>query len=279
MIQIGIKNKLRILRNTSVGLFLGDDADGEVLLPNKYCPEEYQIDDFLDVFILRDSEDRILATNIEPKIKLNEFALLKVTDVTRVGAFMDWGMEKELMVPYSEQRQRMEVDRWYVVCMDLDEQTNRLYASNRIDKYLDNEELTVKEGEEVEALVYQRTELGYSLIINNLHTGLLFTNDTYRELNVGDKTKAYVKNIREDNKLDMSLQPIGYEQFNSKNAEEIYNLIKKYNGFIPITDKSAPETIYAKFNMSKKAFKKAIGDLYRQRKVSLEDTGIRIIEE
>lgn len=279
MIKIGVVNTLRILRSTEPGLFLGDEEDNDVLLPNKYCPEKYEIDDMIDVFILRDSEDRILATNLEPKIKLNEFALLKVTAVTRVGAFMDWGMEKELMVPYSEQRLRMEEDRWYVVCMDLDPRTDRLFASNRIDKYMQNDELTVELDQEVDCIVFKRTELGYSMIINHEHEGLLFRNDTYKELNIGEHVKAYVKNIREDNKIDLSLQPTNnYEDFISKNSEEVYKFIKRQGGYVTVTDKSEPTEIYDTFQISKKAFKRAIGDLYKQRKIVIEEQGIRIIE-
>lgn len=278
MIKIGVVNTLRILRSTEPGLFLGDEEDNDVLLPNKYCPAKFEIGDMIDVFILRDSEDRILATNLEPKIKLNEFALLKVTAVTRVGAFLDWGMEKELMVPYSEQRLRMEEDRWYVVCMDLDPHTDRLFASNRIDRYIQNDELTVKEGDFVDGIVFKRTELGYSMILNNEHEGLLFRNDTYKELNVGERVKVYVKYIREDNKIDLSLQPSTYEKFISKNSEEVFNALKKEGGYLPITDKSDPTDIYDTLQISKKAFKKAIGDLYKQRKLVIEEQGIRLVD-
>lgn len=278
MIKVGVKNTLRILRDTEPGLFLGDEEDNDVLLPNKYCPEKFEIDDMIEVFILRDSEDRILATNLEPKIKLNEFALLKVTAVTRVGAFMDWGMEKELMVPFSEQKVRLEEDRWYVVIMDLDPQTDRLFASNRIEKYMQNKELTVELGQQVGAIVYKRTDLGYSVIINNEHDGLLYRNETFKDLNVGDRVKAYVKNIREDNKIDLSLQPVTYDEFISKNSQDVLKIIVNHNNYVPINDKSAPDDIYETFNISKKAFKKAIGDLYRQRKITIEENGVRIVE-
>lgn len=278
MINIGEVNKLSIVRRTDNGLYLADEEGTELLLPNKYCPEKYEFNDIIEVFVMRDSEDRIMATTIDPKIHLYEFALLQVTHVTRVGAFMDWGMEKELMVPYSEQRQGMEEGRWYVVCMLLDEKTDRLFASNKIDKYLQNNVLNVEVGQKVEALVYQRSDLGYSVIINNEHTGLIYANEVYKELNVGDKLEAYIKAIREDNKLDISVHPIGYESSNELNVKSIYQALTQHNGEIFITDKSTPEVIYKTFNISKKAFKKAIGDLYRQRKISIEESSIKLVE-
>ncbi len=277
MIAVGQYNELRILRETSVGLYLGDDAGEDVLLPNKYCPKKFALDEKLTVFVYRDHEDRKVATNIAPKILLNKFAFLRVTDVSYVGAFMDWGMEKELLVPNNEQRQKMEVDRWYMVYMMLDAETDRLYASNKIEKHLDNENLTVGEGDAVELLVMQKTDLGYSVIVNNLHKGLVFENEIFKPLNIGDKLPGYVKNIREDNKLDISLQPIGYENFIDGTSQEVFAILQHNNGFMPVSDKSSPEEIYSKFGMSKKVFKKAIGSLYKEKKISISPEGIKIV--
>ncbi len=277
MIEIGRYNELRILRETTVGLFLGDEDGEDVLLPNKYCPEEYDLDDIINVFVYLDYEERKIATNIIPGITLHEFALLQVSAVTDVGAFLNWGLEKELLVPFREQRQKMEVGRWYIVYLDLDEQTNRLYASNKIEKRLNNSSLTVAEGDEVDLLVYKQTDIGFSVIINNLHRGLVFKNEIFTELNIGDSLKGFVKKIREENKIDISLQPIGYHKFNSRNSEDIYRMLLANNGFMALTDKSSPEEIYVQIGISKKAFKRAVGDLYKQRKISIGTDGIKLV--
>lgn len=279
MIEIGKYNTLRILRETSVGIYLGDESGEDVLLPNKYCPENFNPGDDITVFVYRDHEERKVATNITPKILLHEFALLKVTAVTDVGAFMDWGMEKELMVPFREQRQKLETGRWYVVYMDIDKKTDRLFASNKLDKHLKNEELTVDEGEEVDLLVMQKTDLGYNVIVNNLHKGLVYENEIFKKLNIGDKLKGFVKQIREENKLDISLHPIGYKNFNDPNCELIYKALVENNGNLAVTDKSSTEEIYSQFGISKKAFKKAVGALYRQRKISIQPEGITLTEK
>ena len=276
MIDIGVYNELTILRSTSVGLYLGDEQGEDVLLPNKYCPEEYEVGDKIDVFVYLDYAERKVATNIDPKIKLHEFALLKTTSVENVGAFMDWGLEKELMVPFKEQRQNMEEGRWYVVYLDIDEKTDRLYASNKIEKRLQNENLTVEQGDEVDLLVYTKSDLGYSLIINNKHKGLVFDNEVFKELNIGDKLKGYIKEIREDNKIDISLAPVGYSNYNDINANRVLDKLNQNDGFIGINDKSSPHEIYDEFGISKKAFKKAVGALYKNRDVSIESKGIRL---
>jgi len=277
MIEIGKYNELKILRHTSVGLYLGDDSGEDVLLPNKYCPEKYELEDKIKVFVYLDYDERKIATNIIPKIHLDEFAFLRVASVENVGAFMDWGLEKELMVPFSEQRQKMEVGRWYIVYLDIDIETDRLFASNRLDNYIQNLALTVTEGEEVELMVMQKTDLGYTVIVNNKHKGLVFQNEIFTELNIGDRTKGFVKKIREDNKLDISLQAIGFENSIDNTTEIIYNAIRENDGFLALTDKSSPEEIYARFGMSKKAFKKSIGSLYKQKKIIIESDGIRMV--
>lgn len=276
MIEIGKYNHLRILRETSVGLFLGDEEGEDVLLPNKYCPESFKLDDMMEVFVYLDYDERKVATNLIPLIHLHEFALLEVTAVANMGAFVDWGMEKNLLVPFKEQRQKMEEGRWYIVYLDIDKETNRLYATNKIEKRLQNEDLTVSEGEEVEILVYQITDIGFSVIINHQHKGLVFKNEVFQDLRIGDKLPGFIKYISEENKIDVSLTPIGYLNFNSKNSEHIYRNLQENNGFLPFTDKSEPDEIYAQFGISKKAFKKALGDLYKQRKITIEPNGIKL---
>lgn len=277
MINIGQYNELEILRQTSVGLYLGDEAGEDILLPTKYCPEKFEIGDKLRVFVYRDSEDRKIATNLVPKIHMHEFALLECNAVTQLGAFLDWGLEKDLMVPFAEQKVNMEQGRWYVVFLDLDEKTDRLYGSAKLDQFLDNKMLDVEEGEEVDLTVYHHSELGYSAIVNGKYSGLIFDNEVFQRLRVGQKLKGFVKKVRPDNKLDISLQPIGYEKTTEVNTDKIMRLLSENSGFLPYTDKSSPDEIYATFGISKKAFKKAIGALYKDRKVVLEETGVRAV--
>ena len=276
MIEIGKYNLLTILRQTSVGLYLGDNDGEDVLLPNKYCPDDFEINDKIEVFVYLDYAERKIATNINPKIYLHEFALLEVTDVTDVGAFLDWRLEKELLVPFREQKQKMEEGRWYIVYLDLDTKTNRLFASNKVNKYLDNETLTIEPGEEVDLLIFKKTDLGFSAIINNKHKGLIFSGDIFTELNIGEKIKGYIKNIRPDNKIDLSLQPIGYKNYKDINSQLIYNKLIENNNFLPVTDKSSPDEIYSIFGISKKVFKKSIGDLYKQKKIIILPNGIKL---
>jgi len=277
VIEIGKYNELTILRETSVGLYLGDESGEDVLLPNKYCPEKYELEDKISVFVYLDYAERKIATNITPKVLLNEFSLLRVTAIETVGAFMDWGLEKDLMVPFKEQRQRMSIDRWYIVYLDLDTDTDRLFASNRIEKHLQNENLNVEVGDEVDILIYHKTDLGFTVIVNHAHKGLVYNNEVFKELNIGDKLKGFVKNIREENKLDISLQPIGYVNYNDTNTQLVYQALVDADGILEITDKSSPEEIHAQFGISKKAFKKALGALYKDRKIEIKPEGIRLV--
>lgn len=279
MIEQGKFVRLNIVKRSTFGLFLGDEAGEELLLPNKYCTDSMKPGLEVDVFIYRDSEDRKVATTLTPKIRFHEFALLKAIAVAKVGAFMDWGLEKDLMVPFREQPQNMEEGRWYIVYLDLDEKSDRLFASNRVERYLQNDKLSVVEGEEVSLVVWQKTDLGYTVIVNHAHKGLVFENEIFQDLNVGEKHKGYVKKIREDNKIDISLQAIGYQKFNDANSELIFSALVENQGFLPLTDKSSPEAIYSQFNISKKAFKKSIGALYKQKKILIETSGIRLLEE
>ncbi len=279
MIEQGKFTRLSIVKRSTFGLFLGDEDGEEILLPNKYCTDSMKPGLDVEVFIYRDSEDRKVATTLTPKILFHEFALLKVTAVAQVGAFMDWGLEKDLMVPFREQPQNMEEGRWYIVYLDLDEKSDRLFASNRVERHLQNDKLSVAEGDEVSLLVWQKTDLGYTVIINHAHKGLVFENEIFQDLNVGEKLKGYVKKVRDDNKIDISLQAIGYLKFNDANSELIFNALKENQGFLPLTDKSSPEAIYSQFGISKKAFKKSIGALYKLKKILIETSGIRLLEE
>ncbi len=277
MIQIGKFQELFIARDTDFGLFLEDEGGEEVLLPNKYCPETYRIGDRIQVFVYRDHEERKTATTLTPKIKLNEFALLKVTDVNDFGAFLDWGLEKELLVPHREQRLKMEKDRWYLVYLALDQTTDRLFATTKLDKYLDKTPGDLQEGAEAELLVQKKTDLGYAVIINQRHKGLLFENEVFKELRIGQYCGGYIKKIREDGKIDVSLYPIGFVKANAGHVKLILEKLEANNGFLPLHDRSNPQEISDMLGISKKAFKKAIGALYKQRKVDIEETGIKLV--
>ena len=273
MIRLGEYNTLEILRTTSVGLFLGDDEDNDILLPIKYMPEAYEIGDKLEVFCYLDYDERPVATNLEPGILVNEFQLLKVADVSEYGAFLDWGLEKHLLVPFREQRSKMLEGQWYVVFCYLDKKSNRLVASNKIDKFLSNEELTVRVREKVELIVTRQTDLGWEVIINNAHKGLVYLNEVFKEIAIGDAMPGVIKEIRADNKIDVSLQPLG-EKILEPAANKIFATLEAHGGYLPLNDKSDPEAIREELQMSKKTFKKGIGTLYKARKIEIKPDGI-----
>ena len=283
MIKLGKYNALKILRDTQVGLFLGDpekDPEGihDVLLPNKYVPKVFDIGEELIVFVYLDHEQRPVATTLEPYILLNEFALLRVNYVNQVGAFMDWGMEKDILVPFKEQARPMEKGKRYLVYLYMDEKTNRLVASSKTNQFLKNDDLTVEKGEEVDLIVSHITELGINVIINEKHKGLLYKDEVYDDaIRTGDRMRGYIKNIRPDNKIDVSLQIQGYENV-EPNAEKILDELRASRGFLRLNDSSHPEDIKTVLKMSKKTFKKAIGALYREKRIEIKDDGIYLIE-
>jgi len=278
MIEQGKEIELKIAKRATFGLYLADDSGEEVLLPNKYCRDEMKPGDTTRVFVYKDSEGKKVATTLTPKIFIHEFALLKVSAVTGVGAFLDWGLEKELMVPFREQKQKMEVGRWYIVYLDLDKKSDRLYASNRVERFLQNDQISVKDGDEVALVVLQKTDLGYSVIVNHAHKGLIFDNEIFQEIRVGNRLKGYVKKVRDDKKIDISIQPIGFRNVNDSNSELIYKTLVENDGFLAITDKSSPDEIYTLLGISKKAFKKSLGALYKQKKVDIQPEGIKLID-
>lgn len=278
MIHIGEQNTLTILRETDNGFYLIDKEENEVLLPNTYIKEGWAIGDEVEVFVFTDSEDRLTATTVVPKIKLDDFALLKVNEVNNIGAFLDWGLPKDLFVPFKEQKTKMREDKHYVVTMYLDYESERLVASSKIDSFLEFEDIHLTEGQEVEIIIYERTPLGFNCIINKLYKGLIYENEVFRNLNIGEHTIGYIKTVRDDNKIDVSLQKVGYVA-QDENQEKILNILKGDAGYIGLTDKSKPEEIYEELKMSKKAFKKAIGGLYKQKLVWLKKDGIYLTKE
>lgn len=276
MIELGNYNELEILRDTSVGLFLGSEGGTEILLPNKYVPKEYEIGDKLRVFCYLDHEERPVSTNLDPYIKRNTFSLLEVVEVNQFGAFLDWGLEKHLLVPFREQREKMKEGQWYVVFCYLDEQSFRLVASNKLDKFLDNEKLEIKNGDQVDLVITRLTDLGWEVIINDTHKGLVYGNEVFQKIAVGDKMPGYIKSIRPDNKIDVSLQPLGIDSL-EPTADKILKKIIENNGFLSLHDKSSPEDISRELKMSKKSFKKGIGVLYKARKIEIKEDGVYLV--
>jgi predicted RNA-binding protein (virulence factor B family) len=277
MIELGNYNTLKILRSTSVGLFLGDEDVDDLLLPTKYVPEDFEIGADLRVFCYLDHEERPIATTLDPFIIRNSFAYLRVAEVNEIGAFMDWGLEKHLLVPYREQRNKLSAGQWEVVYCYLDEKSFRLAGSSRLSKFLNNEAMELSINDEVDLLVYRRSDLGWDVVVNGKHRGLIYHSDVYQPLSEGDSLKGFVKLIRPDAKLDITLQPLGLKALEPA-AEQIYQKLQQQGGFISLNDKSTPEEIKIWFSMSKKTFKKAIGTLYKAKKITLGDKGINLIK-
>lgn len=273
MLAIGEYHTLKIDRDTDPGLFLTDDEGNEVLLPNKYKPETFEIGDDLEVFVYLDHEERPVATTLKPFVKLDEFAVLKCVEVSEVGAFMDWGLEKHLFVPFKEQAMKMRQGERYLIFCYLDELTDRLVGSNKVDAFLDNSQLTVEPFEEVDLIIANPTDLGWNVIVNEIHKGLLYKDEVFQKLHVGDRLKGWIKKTRPDGKMDVTLQRPGYRSI-EPNAQELLILLELKGGFLPLTDKSSPNEIQREVQMSKKSFKRALGNLYKQRKVDIKDNGI-----
>ncbi|MFD1063723.1 S1 RNA-binding domain-containing protein [Winogradskyella litorisediminis] len=273
MIHLGKYNKLTILRDTEPGLFLGDNEENEILLPNRYVPETFEIGDQIEVFAYLDNEERPVATTDKPYIKRGDFALLRCNQVTKFGAFLDWGLVKELFCPFKEQAFKMKAGGWYLVHCYLDDETERLVASSKTMRFLDNKELTVEVFEEVDLIVSHPSDIGMNVIVNKKHLGLVFRDEIFKDISVGDKLKGIVKKIRPGNKLDISLSQTSYRAI-EPNAQTILTVLGDNNGFLPLNDKSAPDSIKNVVQMSKKSFKKAIGSLYKSRKIEIKDDGI-----
>jgi predicted RNA-binding protein (virulence factor B family) len=276
MIQLGEYNTLTILRDTEPGLYLGDTEENVVLLPHKYKPESFEIGDEIKVFVYLDNEERPISTTLDPYLLLNTFGYLHCSDVTKYGAFMDWGLEKQLFVPFKEQARPMKKGNWYIVYLYLDELTNRLVGSSKTNRFLQNENLTVQKYDEVDILVTHLTEKGANVIINGVHKGLIYQEDIFEDIRTGDRLKAFVSNIREDNKIDVVLQQPGYRSI-EPNANFILDELKAVGGFLPLHDKTDPDTIKNELGMSKKSFKKAIGTLYKDKQINIKEDGIELI--
>ncbi|MBS1947884.1 MAG: RNA-binding protein [Bacteroidetes bacterium] len=276
MTRIGTYNKLKAIRQTAVGLYLDDGKDG-ILLPKRFVPKGAKAGDVLDVFLYHDSEGRMIATTQQPKGILGDIVKLRAVSATPQGAFLDMGLMKDLFVPKSQQLGRMVPNGDYLVKIYLDEQTGRLAATEKIDAFLSNETLAVKEKEIVDLIVYRRTDIGYLMIINNQHTGVLHFNEVYRNIQVGDRFKGFIKQVLPDNKIDVAAGRPGYGRVEEE-TDKILRLLHENNGYLPYHDKSLPEDIYSFFGMSKKTFKMATGSLYKQRRISFTENGIKLAE-
>jgi len=275
MIKVGEYNTLKVIREVAFGVYLDDGAEG-ILLPKRFMPEGVKVGDELSVFLYHDGEDRLIATTQKPKGILGDIVKLRCISITPQGAFLDNGLMKDIFVPKSKQQRGMIPNGEYLVKIYLDEQTGRLAATEKIESFLSNDELTVKVLDEVGITVYRRTDIGYVVIINNIHTGVLHHNEIYRDITAGDRFKGFIKKIYPDNKIDVVAGKSGYNRVEDE-AQKILRLLNENNGYLPYYDKSDPEEIYSFFAMSKKTFKMTVGNLYREKKISLEKTGIKLV--
>ena len=273
---LGQYNTLRILRLTTVGIYLGDENDNDVLLPNKYLTHEMSVGENLSVFLYKDSEDRIVATTEKPFIFLNEFAYLRVKEVTPFGAFLDWGLDKDLLVPFREQTNKLEEDKYYLIYLKLDTETNRLVATAKTNKYFSNDTSSLEEGQEVEVLICEAFDLGVKIVVEGKFLGIIYHNDVNRKLRRGDFTRGFIYNIREDGKLDVRLDVSGYAKI-EPNAERLLAILNNRNGVLFLTDKSDPDDIRDVVGMSKKTFKQAVGNLFKQKKIRINPDSIEVI--
>jgi predicted RNA-binding protein (virulence factor B family) len=275
--EIGKMNKLRVVKEVDFGVYLDGGGFGEILMPKRYVPGGTKPDDIVDVFIYFDSEDRIIATTEKPYAMVGEFACLRAVSVNRVGAFLDWGLMKDLLVPFNEQNKKMEEGNSYVVYIYLDDETNRIAATAKIEEFLDSEPHEYKEGDEVDLMIYSKSDLGYKAIINNYHSGIIYSNEVFRNIKIGERTKGYIKKPRPDGKIDLMLEKPGYKKVDDISTR-ILDRLKEHNGFIALGDKSPAEDIYNMFGVSKKAYKMAVGGLYKARLITIESDGIKLVK-
>ncbi len=275
MTEIGKINQLKVIKTVEPGVYLDGRDLGEILLPNRYVPNNCKAGDIIDVFVYLDSEDRLIATTLKPYAMVGEVGWLKVVDVNDYGAFLDWGLAKDLLVPFPEQRQRMKKGQSYLVFIYIDDVTHRITASSRVEKFLSSQPKDLTDGQPVDLTIAESTDLGYKAVINNRSLGILYHSEIFQKLKEGQTLKGFVKKVREDGKIDLCLQKTGYGQVTDI-SEQIILAIAARGGYIDITDKSSAEEIYQMFGISKKNFKKAIGALYKARRIILEKEGISL---
>ena len=272
---LGKYNQLEVVKEVDFGVYLNGGDDGEILLPSRYVPEGCRPGDMLNVFIYLDNEERLIATTLQPKVQVDEFACLEVAWVNEYGAFLDWGLMKDLFVPFREQKMKMQKGHRYVVHAHVDEDSYRIMASAKVEKYLSKDMPPYQPGEEVEVMTWQKTDLGYKVIVDNKYSGLVYQKEIFKALEPGMKMQAYIRQVREDGKIDLTLQKDGLQKVGDF-AEVLLQYIKEQGGHTSLNDKSAAEDIYDTFGVSKKTFKKAVGDLYKKRLILLVEGGIRL---
>ena len=276
-IELGKFNQLEVVKEVDFGLYLDGGDEGEILLPTRYVPEDCKVGDMLNVFLYLDIDERLIATTLTPLVQVGQFACLEVSWVNQFGAFLNWGLMKDLFVPFSEQKMKMQVGRSYVVHAHVDEESYRIVASAKVERYLSKDMPDYAPGEEVDILIWQKTDLGFKAIIDNKYSGLLYENEIFRALETGMQMKAFVKQVREDGKVDLILQKPGVEKVDDF-SKTLLEYIREYGGRINLNDKSPAEDIYDTFGVSKKTFKKGVGDLYKKRLISLHENGITLAE-
>ena len=275
-IELGKFNQLEVVKQVDFGMYLDGGEEGEILLPTRYVPEDCKLGDSLNVFLYLDNEERLIATTLTPLVQVGEFACLEVSWVNQFGAFLNWGLMKDLFVPFSEQKMKMQVGNKYVIHAHIDDESFRIVASAKVDRYLSKEKASYQLGEEVNILIWQKTDLGFKAIIENMYSGLLYDSEIFQTLHTGDVLKAYVKQVREDGKIDLILQKPGFEKIDDF-SKTLHRYITEHGGWIGLTDKSPAEEIYDTFGVSKKTFKKAVGDLYKKRLILLHEDGIELV--
>ena len=277
MIDIGVYHNLKIERSLPQGVYLTNDDGDEVLLPKKYVPQVFKIGDEIEVFVYLDHQERIVATTLKPFATINSFAFLKCAAVSDFGAFLEWGLEKHLFVPFKEQVNKMKVGSSYLVYVYFDELSERLVASSKTNKFIDNKLVLLSSFDEVDIIVSHPSAKGWNVIVNQKHSGLVYSDEVFQKINVGDQMKAFVKKVRPDNKIDITLQKHGYRSI-EPNAAMVLRLLQAEGGFLALNDKSSPDEIRDMVQLSKKNFKKAIGSLYKQRIIKIEEDGISLVE-
>ena len=275
-IELGKFNQLEVVKQVDFGMYLDGGEGGEILLPTRYVPEDCKVGDWLNVFLYLDNEERLIATTLTPLVQVGEFACLEVSWVNQFGAFLNWGLMKDLFVPFSEQKMKMQVGNKYVIHAYIDDESFRIVASAKVDRYLSKEKAPYQPGEEVNILIWQKTDLGFKAIIENMYSGLLYDSEIFQTLHTGDTLKAYIKQVREDGKIDLILQKPGFEKVDDF-SKTLYHYIADHGGRIGLNDKSPAEEIYDVFGVSKKTFKKAVGDLYKKRLILLHEDGIELV--
>lgn len=277
--ELGVWNNLRLDRITNPGAYLEDEEGNDVLLPTKYVDPSFGIDDRIDVFLYKDSEGRIIATTLRPKILVNQFAFLKIVEVNQFGAFAEWGVEKHLLIPFREQPKRLEEGKFYMIYMYIDEATQRLVGTTRMGMYLESEiPDDLAANDMVDVLAWEFSNLGLKVIVNHAYQGLIFESDLHQRVRIGESLKGYIKQIRPDGKLDIVLQQPGYEKIDAL-SRKLLALLHENGGFLDITDKSDPVTIKHQTGWSKKVFKQVVGNLYKQRLIALHPNGITLLDE